>query len=583
MSETAYHSVNYRKFEITGAQSTDPLEELLRKALSKADGAGTSLWDRPGDRVFLEGAEDGRQILLNKVADLEDAVFGELCLAQGHDLQALLNLEPSSVQLSDLTTATVYNLDERTAPDGTQFIRGMIYFLVISNHVFFVKLHAMNPSSIKEYFDWLLSQGGARMPDGATTHMQAEFDVSKVPGGVGEITSLRVSGNMSSQMVLPISAQIGAPREATTKRKLFDRLVQFKAALPVLTALVGAEKAESLVASLGDKEYLSVDASVRIKGTRTEQSKKIIQQLSNELADRGDGKVEVAVGAQWNPGETTDTTKSGSVHYLIRPKDPTQLWEAIELHHEPTIHRMRWVKSSDGHFYLVVLPLHGRGNKNGEGEGVKMIAYKFPKNPKDKWNMKVIDQSMHLTHNLDITEKKSSNQTELFIAGKEGIRTIPAFDNKSGTISAQKIDGVENGAGEVRIGNRNSEKPFIVTIEPMHGVALAVYTGKENKTRVLLDDQFKEGHALATADLLGLGYDQVVAGWRVPNAANKTGVKLYVPRDKSNTSWDSFWIDENGMATEDLQVLDLNADGKPDIVAAGRATKNLKIYWNRSK
>jgi hypothetical protein len=297
----------------------------------------------------------------------------------------------------------------------------------------------------------------------------------------------------------------------------------------------------------------------------------------------GDGKVEVAVGAQWNPGETTDTTKSGSVHYLSRPKDPTQLWEAMELHHEPTIHRMRWVRSSDGNFYLVVLPLHGRGNKNGEGEGVKMIAYKFPKNPKDKWNMTVIDQSMHLTHNLDITEKKSPNQTELFIAGKEGIRTIPVFTDKSGTRQAQKIEGVEKGAGEVRIGNRNSKQPFIVTIEPMHGVVLAVYTGNENKTRVLLDDQFKEGHALATADLLGLGYDQVVAGWRVPNAANKTGIKLYVPKDKSNTSWDSFWIDENGMATEDLQVLDLNADGKPDIVAAGRATKNLKIYWNRSK
>src|SRR4028118_1039713 len=83
----------------------------------------------------------------------------------------------------------------------------------------------------------------------------------------------------------------------------------------------------------------------------------------------GDGRVEVAVGAQWNPGETSDTTKSGSVHYLIRPKDPTQRWEAIELHHEPTVHRMQWVKSSKGEFFLVVLPLHGRGNKGGEGEG----------------------------------------------------------------------------------------------------------------------------------------------------------------------------------------------------------------------
>src|SRR6186713_434235 len=42
----------------------------------------------------------------------------------------------------------------------------------------------------------------------------------------------------------------------------------------------------------------------------------------------GDGKVEVAVGAQWVPSETTDTLKSGSVHFLIRPKDPTKLWTA---------------------------------------------------------------------------------------------------------------------------------------------------------------------------------------------------------------------------------------------------------------
>ena len=54
-----------------------------------------------------------------------------------------------------------------------------------------------------------------------------------------------------------------------------------------------------------------------------------------------DGKVEVAVGAQWNPGETADAAQSGSVHYLIRPQDPTQPWQAVALPHEPTVHRMR--------------------------------------------------------------------------------------------------------------------------------------------------------------------------------------------------------------------------------------------------
>ena len=297
----------------------------------------------------------------------------------------------------------------------------------------------------------------------------------------------------------------------------------------------------------------------------------------------GDGKVEVAVGAQWNPAETTDTSKSGSVHYLIRPQDPTRQWEAVELHHEPTVHRMRWVKSPDGSFYLVVLPLHGRGNTNGEGEGVKLTAYQFPKNPRDAWNMIVPDHSMHLTHNLDIMEERSLNKTDLYIAGKEGVRIIPSFGNKSDKGQAKKIAGVENSAGEVRLGNSGGKQPFIATIEPMHGVAVVVYTTGKNTTRTVLDEQLKEGHALATADLLGLGRDQVIAGWRVPNAENKTGIKLYVSRNKTSIEWDEYWIDENGIATEDLQVMDLNGDGKPDIVAAGRATKNLKIYWNRSE
>ncbi|MDQ3290469.1 MAG: VCBS repeat-containing protein, partial [Bacteroidota bacterium] len=87
-----------------------------------------------------------------------------------------------------------------------------------------------------------------------------------------------------------------------------------------------------------------------------------------------DGKVEIAVGAQWNPGETSDTLQSGAVFYLMRPQDPTQKWEAVRLPHEPTVHRMRWVKAANGASYLVVLPLHGRGNKNGEGQGVKIKA-----------------------------------------------------------------------------------------------------------------------------------------------------------------------------------------------------------------
>jgi hypothetical protein len=296
----------------------------------------------------------------------------------------------------------------------------------------------------------------------------------------------------------------------------------------------------------------------------------------------GDGKVEVAVGAQWNPSETSDTLKSGSVHYLIRPDDPTSLWTPVELHHEPVIHRMRWVKTSANKFQLVVLPLHGRGNKDGQGNGVKVIAYEKPKDPKSKWTMRVIDESMHLTHNLDVVPQ--GNSESIYIGGKEGVKVF-AFDGKKW--SAPK--GAEwlvrnNSFGEVR----SAGKEFLAAIEPMHGNELTVYIRKEGNreaqpelNRVSLTSGLNQGHALATADLLGVGFNQVVAGWREPDKENKVGIKIFVADTPQGKGWKDYWIDDNGMACEDLQIADLNGDGKKDIVASGRATHNLKIYWNK--
>lgn len=288
----------------------------------------------------------------------------------------------------------------------------------------------------------------------------------------------------------------------------------------------------------------------------------------------GDNLVEVAVGAMWNPGETSEISQSGSVHYLLRPDDPTQQWEPIQLPHEPTTHRMRWVKAGDA-YDLVVLPLHGVGNQGGEGAGVKVIAYSMPQNPWDEWGMHVVDDQMHMTHNFDVYPSASGET--MFIAGKEGIRSV-SYEGQW-PVAAAKIDNVEQGAGEVRVGMLE-EQTLITTIEPIHGTHLVAYVG-ENRTRVVLDTTFVQGHALATGDLLGLGRDQIVAGWRNPNAEEKVGIRLYVP-DASGTNWTTHIIDDNTMACEDLKLADLNDDGRLDIIAAGRATNNLIIYWNQS-
>ena len=299
----------------------------------------------------------------------------------------------------------------------------------------------------------------------------------------------------------------------------------------------------------------------------------------------GDGKVEVAVGAQWNPSETSDTLKSGAVYYLVRPSDVTGSWKPVKLHHEPVTHRMRWARAAGNKYHLVVLPLHGRGNKGGEGKGVRIFAYEMPSNPETQpWKLSLIDDSMHMTHNMDVVEGRSSDV--LYIGGKEGVKAFTFGKNKW---TSSKAPWVVQGQsfGEVRV---TDDHQLLAGIEPMHGNQLTVYpappggslqgnTGKLQ--RIVLTSDLNQGHALAVADLLGTGNTQVVVGWREPDKDGKVGVKIFVPDGRGNNSWRDYWIDDNGMACEDLQIADLDGDGKTDIIAAGRASKNLKIYWNK--
>ena len=298
----------------------------------------------------------------------------------------------------------------------------------------------------------------------------------------------------------------------------------------------------------------------------------------------GDGKVEIAVGGNWNPGETTDEALSGSVHYLIRPKEANALWTPVELPHEPTVHRMRWVQDAKKAWSLVVLPLHGRGNKDGAGEhGVKIQAYYPPSNPMDAkgWNIEIVDQSMHVTHQLDVDTVFGG----IVVGGKEGlihsdikspVQTFSLQDAKESPLPARPFAGI----GEIRC----FEYGKFAAIEPFHGNLLTVYelTDKAlRRDRLILDDQLSQGHALGCATFFGTKpTQQIVAGWREPNAAGKFGIKIYWK--SAEGPWINTWVDENKMACEDLKIADLNGDGKPDIIASGRSTKNVIIYWNRA-
>jgi hypothetical protein len=307
----------------------------------------------------------------------------------------------------------------------------------------------------------------------------------------------------------------------------------------------------------------------------------------------GDGKCEIAIGADWNPG---DTEKSGAVFYLIAPADRTQKWEPVKFPSvEPTTHRMKWVRMNEKDWGLVVLPLHGRGNKNGEGAPVKVLLYRKPADVKEEWPHEVLDESMHATHNFDPVSSKLGVSPQMAICGKEGIAFLylgplqrlsgSAARGRKQTLSAMGFKGEPVAGGEIRIGGSKGGSGFFAAVEPMHGDSLALYDLRKTEprepqlVRTVLTDKLIQGHALACADLLGTGGDQIIVGWRGAKPGDSVGLAVWTALDETGAKWRETIIDKE-TACEDLAVADLDSDGKLDIIAAGRSSHNLRILWN---
>jgi hypothetical protein len=218
----------------------------------------------------------------------------------------------------------------------------------------------------------------------------------------------------------------------------------------------------------------------------------------------------------------------------------------------------------------------GRDKAPWEGPAARLLVFRPPANPKtDPWPMEVAGEENHIQHNFLVTNFDKDPQDELITASRKGLKLWKrAADGKWTTT----LIG-EGAPGEVKLG-RVGGRRLIATVEPWHGAGVAIYAEKPGVwAKTSIETALTEGHALGWADFDGDGNEELAVGWR---RGPSPGVALYVV-DREGALKSKTMIDEGGMDCEDLIVGDFNGDKKPDIVASGRATRNIKIYWNEKK
>jgi hypothetical protein len=134
------------------------------------------------------------------------------------------------------------------------------------------------------------------------------------------------------------------------------------------------------------------------------------------------------------------------------------------------------------------------------------------------------------------------------------------------------------GTSDVALG-RVKGKRIMAAVEPWHGNEVVVYTQDKGswKRKVIFTD-LKEGHEVCVGDFNGDGRDDIVAGDRAKGEISTSHV-FYAQNDEG-TEWRHEVLDPMGMSASGCQVVDLNGDGKLDIVMIGGATHNIKWYEN---
>jgi hypothetical protein len=309
----------------------------------------------------------------------------------------------------------------------------------------------------------------------------------------------------------------------------------------------------------------------------------------------GDGQVDVALGAGWKPGNTKTPS---TLQWYRRGKTLDEPWEEHRINYdEPTLHRMRWADlDGSGKKVLITVPLTGPGStsaKNWSESGVRMQIRHVPADPTQAdWPTELITDAFHVPHNFQVINFVGDRRPEILVASYEGVSLL-AKGSKGWDITTigegdQSNPMKNRGSSEIKLGKLKNGTRYIATIEPWHGNQVVVYvqtggTDSPRWWRHVLDDQLMWGHAVWCADLDGDGDDELVIGVRDPlKGKAQTGVRVY-KADASAEKWEKSELDPGGVAVEDATVGDLNGDGKPDIVAVGRATKNVRVYWNEGK
>lgn len=286
--------IHYRKLRRDNEQFPDgtSLQDAIVTAMDKALPNGTVVKQRVRNRLALVPNHDGSQRLLNNYHAGADHIFGTICLFSPGQLQALL--KPSEDEQQEISEDELeqWDIEERAAPSGNEYLHGISYFYVTGDHFYHIQHITLQSKAMEEYFTWLLRDQSKAIGSEKYVELIVAFDREQV-GDPSDIKSIEIGGLVPET----VSANDGAEEtvvEVDQHESLADKVkAGFAKGRKILDDLLGETEAQKIIDGLPDEADLDVSVNIGYWAKKRKLKKEFMRNLESGLRNIPDGEIKV--------------------------------------------------------------------------------------------------------------------------------------------------------------------------------------------------------------------------------------------------------------------------------------------------
>lgn len=284
--------IHYRRLRRDAGQFPGlSLSDAIAQALATRSGTST-IGASPASRVVaVPAAPEYRRLLLHSHVEAGNT-FGTLCLFAPGQQQAFLQLAEAAEHGGLEDALRAWEIKERAAPQGHEYLHGLSYFLAIDDHFYQVQHVALQAKAAEEYFTWLLRDQTQTIGAPHYVELRSLFDRDQV----GEdLTSIEIGGLMPEtitpepefrQAVEPAAVDV-IERESLGERAA----ATFDKGRRILEELLGTVETDRIIESMPDEASLEVKVNIGYRARKTKLRKEVMRNLEAGLRNIPDGEI----------------------------------------------------------------------------------------------------------------------------------------------------------------------------------------------------------------------------------------------------------------------------------------------------